>query len=162
MSPLTGIREMIESDAARVLELYRQGIESGISTFTKECLSYAEWDESHHKFCRFVYETDGEVTGWVVIAPTSKREIYSGVVEVSLYVDEKYSHRGIGTALLLHLIEKAPEHGLWCLYSAILETNPRSIALHEKCGFRRIGYRERIAKDRSGEWRNTVIFEKRL
>lgn len=156
------IREMRESDAARVLDIYKQGIESGISTFTAECPSYAEWDENHCKVCRFVYEIDGEVVGWVVVAPTSKRERYCGVVEVSLYIDDKYFHRGIGTALLDHLIEKAPGFGFWCLYSAILETNPRSIALHEKCGFRRIGYRERIAKDRHGEWRNTVIMEKRL
>ena len=156
------IREMRESDAPRVMEIYNMGIESGISTFTAECPSYGEWDGNHHKVCLYVYETDGEVVGWVVVAPTSKRERYCGVVEVSLYIDEKYFHRGIGTALLTHLIEKAPEFGFWCLYSAILETNPRSVALHEKCGFRRIGYRERIAKDRNGKWQNTIIFEKRL
>ena len=156
------IREMSFEDSDRVLEIYKMGIESGISTFTRECPPYSEWDANHHKFCRFVYEVDGVIAGWVVLAPTSKREIYSGVAEVSLYLDPAYFHRGIGTALMKYVIEKAPEHGIWCIYSAILETNPRSISLHEKCGFRKIGYRERITTDRFGQWRNTVIMEKRL
>ena len=31
----------------------------------------------------------------------------------------------------------------------------------KKCGFRRIGYRENIARDRFGVWRDTVLFERR-
>lgn len=34
--------------------------------------------------------------------------------------------------------------------------------MHKKCGFREIGYRERIAKDRFGNWQNTTLMELRL
>ncbi len=156
------IREMTDGDAPRVLEIYRQGIESGISTFTRECPSYEEWNGAHLPFCRFVYEDGGDILGWVAVSPTSSRDVYRGVAEMSLYVDTGCFHRGVGTALITYLMEEAPKHGLWCIYSVALETNPRSIALHEKCGFRKVGYRERIARDRFGEWQNTVVFEKRL
>ena len=32
---------------------------------------------------------------------------------------------------------------------------------HESCGFRMVGYRERLGRDRFGVWRNTVLMEKR-
>ena len=162
MRPLAFIREMTDADLPRVLEIYRQGILSGISTFTRDCPTAEEWDRSHLPFCRFVYVEDDRVLGWVAVSPTSPRPVYRGVAEMSIYVDENCFHRGIATALILHLIEKAPEHGLWCIYSAALEINERSVALHEKCGFRRIGYRERVAQDRFGVWRDLAVFEKRL
>ena len=37
----------------------------------------------------------------------------------------------------------------------------KSIKLHEKCSLRTIGYRERIAKDRFGNWTNTTLMEYR-
>ena len=43
----------------------------------------------------------------------------------------------------------------------ITENNLASIRLHEKCGFRMVGYRERIGKDSTGTWRNTVLMEHR-
>ena len=43
------IREMIFEDWNRVLEIYKQGIDSGKSTFTTKYPTYDEWDESHIK-----------------------------------------------------------------------------------------------------------------
>jgi phosphinothricin acetyltransferase len=42
-----------------------------------------------------------------------------------------------------------------------MQENAASIRLHESCGFRMVGYRERIGRDRFGNWRNTVLMEKR-
>jgi L-amino acid N-acyltransferase YncA len=38
--------------------------------------------------------------------------------------------------------------------------NEESVALHERCGFRVVGIRERIAQKR-GEWRDVVLMERR-
>ena len=59
-------------------------------------------------------------------------------------------------------IEEAPKCGYWSLYSAIFSINAGSIALHKKCGFREIGYREKIAKDKFGIWQNTTLMELRM
>lgn len=40
--------------------------------------------------------------------------------------------------------------------------NESSIKLHNKRGFRTIGYRERIAKDRFGNWIDTTLMEYRF
>ena len=153
---------MTPGDWGRVSEILSAEILRGKSTFDRVCPTYEKWDSDHLKVCRFVYELDGNVAGWIALSPTSPKEVRSGVVEVSVYIDEAYWGRGIGTALLQKVIEQSPSCGIWSLYSAIFPFNAASIAIHKKCGFREIGYRERIAKDRFGIWQDTVLFELRL
>ena len=75
--------------------------------------------------------------------------------------EEEGKVHGIGTALVNTIIREAEKDGYWSIYSAIFSINKASIALHKKCGFREIGYRERIAKDRFGKWQNTTLMEYR-
>ena len=156
------IREMQKADWNRVSEIYQQALLEGKSTFNTVCPDYDEWDNNHIKDCRYVAEIDDMVVGWIAISPTSSREAYKGVVEVSIYIDNKYQGSGIGTKLLKKLCNESEKRGYWCLYVAIFSINRPSIELYKKCGFREIGYRERIAKDRFGKWQNTVLMERRL
>jgi phosphinothricin acetyltransferase len=102
------------------------------------------------------------MVGWIAVGPTSSRSAYRGAVEVSIYIDESYQRRGIGYELMHHIIGMAPDYGIWSLYAAIISINEASIEFHRKCGFREIGYRERIAKDRFGRWQNSTLIELRL
>jgi len=58
------------------------------------------------------------------------------------------------------LIARAEREGIWTIQTSIFPENRASIALHQKCGFRVVGTRERIAK-RDGVWRDTVFLERR-
>lgn len=156
------IRDMQRTDWNYVQVIYKQALRKGESTFNTICPEYEEWNQNHIKECRYVAEIDGKVVGWIAISPTSSREVYKGVVEVSVYVDEQYQDRGIGTELLKKMCIESEKRGYWCLYSAIISINMPSIILHKKCGFREIGYRERIAKDRFGNWQNTILMERRI
>ena len=155
------IREMRDEDWGSVSEIYKQGLEEGTSTFNTECPSFTEWNEGHVKNCRYVFEEEGKVVGWIALSPSSSRCAYKGCVEKSVYVDRNYRGHGIGTALVNTIIREAEKDGYWSIYSAIFSINKASIALHKKCGFREIGYRERIAKDRFGKWQNTTLMEYR-
>ncbi len=155
------IREMRDEDWGTVAEIYKQGLEEGTSTFNTECPGFTEWNEGHVKNCRFVFEEEGKVVGWIALSPSSSRCAYKGCVEMSVYVDRNYRGHGIGTALVNTIIKEAEKDGYWSIYSAIFSINKASIALHKKCGFREIGYRERIAKDRFGKWQNTTLMEYR-
>ncbi len=155
------IREMLPSDWGRVREIYLQGIESGLSTFTTECPSYEEWDAAHLKDCRFVDVEGGVVAGFAVLSPTSSRDVYKGVVELSLYMDSAYHGRGIGSALMQHISLASEDAGYWTVYTCVLKSNEASLAMNRKCGYREIGYREKIAKDKFGCWQDVIIFERR-
>lgn len=156
------IRAMKAEDWPAVAEIYTQGIESGISTFQQVCPSFEAWDSAHLKQGRLVAEIDGCIVGWAVLAPTSARDCYRGVVEVSVYVHKDFQHRGIGRALMAAIEAEARSMSCWTLFSVVFGVNKASLALHERCGYRVIGYRERIAQDRFGNWQNTIHLEKRL
>ena len=156
------IREMRKNDWEQVAAIYSQGLEKGISTFNTKCPSYEEWDNGHVNGCRFVYVEETNVVGWVAFTPSSSRCAYKGCVEMSIYVDKDYQGRGIGTALVRKVILEAQKLGYWSILSTVISINTASIAMHKKCGFREIGYRERIAKDRFGNWQNTTLMEIRL
>lgn len=156
------IRAMKAEDWSAVAEIYTQGIESGISTFQQFCPSFEAWDSAHLRQGRLVAEIDGTIVGWAVLAPTSARDCYRGVVEVSVYVHKDFQHRGVGYALMAAVESEARSMGCWTLFSVVFEVNKASLALHERCGYRVIGYRERIAQDRFGNWQNTIHLEKRL
>ena len=151
---------MTPGDWEQVRAIYLEGVREGNSTFETEAPSWEEWDEAHHKSPRLVMRASDRVLGWAAVSPVSKRRVYSGVAEVSVYVTESARGKGIGRALLEALIEASEEAGMWTLQASIFPENEASIELHLKCGFREVGRRERIAR-LHGVWRDTILFERR-
>jgi phosphinothricin acetyltransferase len=104
---------------------------------------------------------DGEtIHGWAALSPVSKRDVYRGVAEVTVYVSESMQGQGIGRALLDGLIGESEKNGIWTLQASIFPENVASVQLHLRCGFREVGRRERIAM-LNGVWRDTLLFERR-
>jgi len=62
--------------------------------------------------------------------------------------------------LLQELISASESNGLWTLQAGIFPENIGSLRIHEKCGFRLVGRRERIGQ-MHGVWRDTLLLEKR-
>lgn len=156
------IREMTKEDYPQVAEIYGQGVESGTATFQSTVPDFEEWNGAHLPFCRYVAEAEGKIIGWVALTLGLSREPYHGVTELSIYVRDGYKRQGVGFDLIEKVKEKAEGFGVWMLESRICRQNIGSIKLHEKCGFRMVGYRERIARDKFGIWQDTVEMEIRL
>ena len=160
---LTGaIREMLASDTENVLSILNAAILEGNSTSRYVCPAKEEWEESLLGTCNYVYEENGAVLGFIALHPFSKRPCYSGVAEISIYITAEARGRGIGKRLLQKVIDESAKHGIWSLTSNIFATNEASCRLHEALGFRKVGYRERLMKTRSGEWMSVAIYELRL
>jgi len=154
------IQAMLPSVWEQVSNIYLEGINTGNATFQKEVPSWEDWDDAHLKDCRIVAVIDGQIVGWAALSPISRRCIYAGVTEVSVYVSMKYNRKGIGSALMKSLIEQSEEHGIWTLQSGVFPENLSSIHLHKKYGFREVGIRERIGR-LDGTWRDVVLLERR-
>jgi len=155
------IEEMKDLDWKQVANIYMQGIKTGIATFQSEVPSFENWNNSHISSCRLVARSGDKILGWGVLSSTSSRCVYAGVAEVSIYIGEKYKKHGIGKALLTNLIKVSEENGFWTLQSGIIRENLASIRLHEECGFREIGIREKIAKMNNENWLDVVLMERR-
>ncbi|MEM8894524.1 MAG: N-acetyltransferase family protein [Bacteroidota bacterium] len=154
------IRSMLPSDWYSVRTIYEEGIATGVATFESDIPSWEVWDGEHLDHSRYVAVQDDRVMGWVSLAPVSGRCAYKGVAEISIYITESAKGTGIAAALIQKVIQSSEDQGIWTLFAAMTATNEASIRFHEKNGFRRIGYREKIGK-LNGEWQDTVIFERR-
>ena len=144
-----------------VREIYRKGIELGLTTFTTEVPEYDIWDRGHLKACRLVAVVEGAIVGFAALSPIASAPAYKGAAEFSIYIDPDFKRMGMGKALTDEMWRICPKNGIWMLFSSIIADNEASINLHYACGFRMIGYREKPAKDINGIWRNTVLMEKR-
>ena len=154
------IDQISASDWEQVRAIYLEGIRSGHSTFETDAPSWEQWDEGHLRIARLVMREEEKVLGWAALSPVSKRHVYRGVAEVTVYVSENGRGRGIGRVLLEALIEQSEENGIWTLQASIFPENTASVQLHRRCGFREVGRRERIAM-LNGVWRDTLLFERR-
>jgi len=154
------IRSMEKTDWNKVVEIYKQGMETGNATFQHEVPVWEDWDRGHLSYCRFVAKIGNEVVGWSALSPVSSRCVYSGVAEVSVYVSTNYRGQKVGSLLLRKLIDESEENNIWTLQAGIFPENTPSIKIHEQHGFRQIGHREKIG-NMNGVWRDTLLFEKR-
>jgi phosphinothricin acetyltransferase len=151
---------MTEKHWEAVRAIYAEGIATGNATFETEAPSWQEWDAHHLPVCRLVAQNSGETLGWAALSAVSRRHVYRGVAEVSVYIAGLARGQGIGAALLTALIAESERNGLWTLQAVIHAENSSSIRVHQKAGFRMVGRRERIGF-LNGRWRDTVLMERR-
>jgi L-amino acid N-acyltransferase YncA len=143
-----------------VREIYAQGIATRNATFETVVPEWVEWDANHLSVCRFVAVAGDKVLGWAALSAVSRRWVYRGVAEVSVYIAEDARRQGVGSALLRALLADSERNGIWTLQATIHASNAVSIHLHERAGFRMVGTRERVAC-LDGQWRDTVLLERR-
>ena len=136
----------------QIATIYLEGIATGNATFQTTAPTWDDWDKSHLQHSRIAMMQNNEMAGWAALSPVSSRCVYAGVAEVSVYVAANFRGKGIGKILLNELVVDSEKNGLWTLQSGIFPENISSIKLHEQCGFRQIGYKEKI-----GSMKESVI-----
>ncbi len=156
LAPLTA------EDWPAAARIYEAGIDAGNATFEPAAPEWEWWSRMRSDYPAVVARTpDGEVMGWAALTPVSPRPVYRGVGAVSIYVAPESTRRGLGRALLEALIEASERAGFWTLEAGIFPENAASVALHERCGFRFVGIRERVGQMPDGRWRDVLLYERR-
>ena len=147
-------------DWPAVREIYEAGIATGDATFETAAPSWQVWDATHLADHRLVARDGGRVVGWTALAPVSDRCAYAGVAEDSIYVAPDLQGRGVGRALLSAVVASAEQGGIWTVQTGIFPENQASVRLHQACGFRVVGLRERLGR-LQGRWRDVLLLERR-
>lgn len=159
MDTLT-VDPLLPADWQQVLSIYLEGIATGNSTFETEAPSWEAWDNAHRSDCRLAARQSGQLVGWAALSPVSRRFVYRGVAEASVYVAASARGQGVGRALTTAVIEASERAGIWTLQSSIFPENVASLALARSAGFRLVGRRERIGC-LYGMWRDVLLLERR-
>jgi L-amino acid N-acyltransferase YncA len=157
---MVAIDEMREDDWPAVREVYAEGIATGQATFEECPPSWEDWNRGHLSECRLVARRDGRVVAWAALAPVSRRPVYRGVAEVSMYVAAAERGSGVGRALGQALVDASERAGIWTLEGWIFPENGASLALCESFGCKVVGVRERLGK-MGDRWRDVLLVERR-
>ncbi len=105
------IRNITEEDYPAIKRIFEEGIKSGNAAFEKTAPEWSKWNEAKLPYCRLAAEIANEVVGWAALSPTSKREVYKGINEESIYIASAHLGKGIGKMLLNALIEERKNAG---------------------------------------------------
>src|SRR6202171_1122672 len=107
------IRDAVDSDLPAIIDIYNAALATRMSTAQLDAVtveSRRRWLKEHsperHPF--WVMECEGEVAGWLTIKPFIPRCAYSGTIELSVYVDQRFRPRGVGRAMLEEAIARSP------------------------------------------------------
>jgi L-amino acid N-acyltransferase YncA len=154
------IQPLRPDDWPAVRSIFEAGIASGDATFETAAPTWEAWDAAHLPEHRLVARDDGQVLAWAALAPVSDRCAYAGVAEDSIYVAPAAQGRGVGRQLLAALVASAEQGGIWTVQTGIFPENRASVRLHQACGFRLVGVRERLGR-LDGRWRDVLLLERR-
>jgi L-amino acid N-acyltransferase YncA len=155
------LQPMQPDDWPAVRAIYEAGIATGNATFETAAPNWPAWDAGHLAEHRLVArDEDGWVIGWTALAPVSDRCAYAGVAEDSIYVAPGAQGLGVGRILLAAVVASAEQAGIWTVQTGIFPENQASVRLHEACGFRVVGRRERLGR-LHGRWRDVLLLERR-
>jgi L-amino acid N-acyltransferase YncA len=144
------IRDAQDVDLPAIVAIYNAAVATRISTAQLEPVTVEErkgWIREHspdrHPF--WVAEIDDQVAGWITIKPFIPRCAYSGTVELSVYVDQRFRRRGIARRLLDETVERAGSLGITAMVGLIFAHNEPSLRLFEQLGFARWGLLPSVA-----------------
>lgn len=98
------------------------------------------------------------IMGFASISPFRERPAYATTVENSVYVHRAARNRGVGEQLLRALLAAAVDCGYHAVIARIVGDNRPSIALHERCGFHRVGTEIEVGR-KHGEWLDVVEYQ---
>ena len=155
------LEPMRPEDWPAVRAIYEAGIATGDATFETTAPDWPAWDAAHLPDHRLVARDDaGQVVGWAALTPVSDRCAYAGVVENGIHVAPDAQGCGVGRALLCAVVASAEQAGIWTVQTGIFPENQPSVRLHEACGFRVVGVRERLGR-LDGRWRDVLLLERR-
>ena len=103
----------------------------------------------------------GAVTGFGSLSRYKDRAAYSTTVEDSVYVDRARGGEGIGTAILIHLVELALTSGFHAVMARIEASGAASRALHARCGFELVGIEREVGR-KFHRWLDVAVMQRML
>jgi phosphinothricin acetyltransferase len=105
-----------------------------------------------------IAELAGRMVGWGALSPYHSRSAYRFTVENSVYVRRECHRRGIGSAILADLIDRAQVLGYHAIIAVVDADQAGSIGLHAKLGFREVGHFREVGL-KFGRWLDVVYME---
>ncbi|NKS86508.1 GNAT family N-acetyltransferase [Rhodococcus hoagii] len=150
------IRDATTGDLPGILEIHNEAIANSTAIWDETLADLDErrrWldDRRADGFPVLVADVDGAVAGYASYGVWRAKSGYRYTVENSVYVHVDHHRRGIATALMTALIERARAGGIHVIVASVESSNTTSIALHERFGFRIVAQMPEVGR-KFGRW----------
>ncbi|WP_336774810.1 GNAT family N-acetyltransferase [Paenibacillus sp. MMO-58] len=160
------IRDARVEDMTRIVEIYNSTIASRQVTADLEPVSVESrmrWYDEHSPDFRplWVLEEDGKMLAWLSFQSFYGRPAYNATAEISIYIDQEYRARGIGSFLIQKALEASPGLGLRTLLGFVFGHNEPSLALLRKFGFEEWANLPKVA-ELDGVERDLIILGRKI
>jgi len=146
-----------------VLDIYSYYVLHSTATFHAHALSLEEMKDlvifENPVYRTFVIFQDESLCGYVLLTQFKKREAYDGTAEVTIYLKDGFTGKGIGSLALDLIEEYASSKELHVLLATICGENSASVGLFEKCGYARCAHYEEVGK-KFGKSLDVVVYQK--
>ena len=156
------IRLATLDDAAAIRAIYNLEVETSTATFDLVGRSLEDqrtWIAARRgAFSAVVAEEAGEVAGFASLSPYKERAAYRTTVEDSVYVRRDQQGRGVGRALLTHVVDLAAASGFHAVMARIEGGSEASRALHAACGFELVGIEREVGR-KFGRWLDIALMQ---
>ena len=160
------IRPAAREDAPAMAAIYNQAVARSTATFDTDpetVEAREQWFDDHRspQHPVLVAVRDGRTVGWGSLSRYSSRCAYVATVEVSIYIDENDTGRGIGTALGTALLEAGREGGVHAVLARVCTENAASLAMSRNLGFFEVGVMREVGV-KLGRSLDVMMLEKLL
>ena len=139
------IRSATEGDSPAIAGIYNHYVLGTVVTFEEQPVSSREMSDRIHKVLGdslpyLVAVEDDAVVGFAYAAKWHPRSAYRYSVETTIYLDSSCVGNKIGSKLYSVLLDHLAERGMHVAMGGIALPNDRSVALHEKLGFKKVAH----------------------
>jgi phosphinothricin acetyltransferase len=163
------VRSSRDADVPAMLAIYLHHIRKGVDPRHQGDFETPDADDLKRrrksmlsrKMPHIVAEEGGVVLGYAYAVPFRKRPAYRYTVKHSIYIHHDQLRRGLGWRLMNGLIDACAAAGFRQMIGYIDAANEASLALHERFGFRRVGFLPQVGF-KFGHWTDTVMMQRSL
>lgn len=160
------IRAAAPPDAAAIAAIYNHYVADTIITFEEQPVPAAEMarriEEVQATSFPWLVAAEGDaVLGYAYAAQWKGRSAYRHAAEITAYLAQGRTGRGIGSKLYGQIIPVLKSRGIHAVIGGIALPNPASIALHEKFGLRKVAHFQAVGF-KLGRWIDVGYWERIL
>lgn len=146
-----------------VLDIYSYYVLHSTATFHSHVLSMDEMKDlvifKSPLYRTFVIYLDECLCGYVLLTQFKNREAYDGTAEVTIYLKNDSTGKGIGSSALDFIENYASTKELHVLLATICGENSASVGVFEKCGYTKCAHYEEVGK-KFGKSLDVVVYQK--
>jgi L-amino acid N-acyltransferase len=160
------VRDAVENDLPAILEIYNDVIATSTAVYrdTPATLEdrLAWWRAKQEPgYPTLVAGDNGTVLGFATFGDFRAWPGYRFTVEHTVHVHRDHRGRGVGTALMRPLIERAASLGKHVMIAGVDADNASSIVFHERLGFERVAHFREVGF-KFNRWLDLVFLQRFL